>query len=138
MPDAAYYRAWRAAHPEYRAREAARSRRRERVRGDRSAEYARQRERRAEQRRRRDGEDGWTEQLHPILDEARVIALHHVRPDRRSVLMRPTFDDAVSEAALALLVGDDPTDAVQRYLRSERDWQWRTAPLLEELLEVAA
>jgi hypothetical protein len=24
--------------------------------------------------------------------------------------MRPTFDDAVSEAALALLAGDDPSD----------------------------
>jgi len=52
--------------------------------------------------------------------------------------MRPTFEDAASEAVLALLVGDDPTDAVQRYLRSERDWQWRTAPLLDGLLEVAA
>jgi len=52
--------------------------------------------------------------------------------------MRPTFEDAVSEVALALLVGDDPTEAVQRYLRSERDWQWRTAPLLDELLEAAA
>jgi hypothetical protein len=138
MPDAAYYRAWRAAHPEYRAREAARSRHRKRVRGDRSAEYARQRERRAEQRRRRDGEHGWTEQLHPILSEARVIASRHVRPDRRSILMRPTFEDAVSEPALALLVGDDPTEAVQRYLRSERDWQWRTAPLLDGLSEAAA
>jgi hypothetical protein len=138
MPDAAYYQAWRAAHPEYRAREAARSRQRERVRGDRSAEYARQRARRTEQRQVRSADNGWTEQAHPVLSEARDIASRQVRPDRRSVLMRPTFDDAVSEAALALLAGDDPTEAVQRYLRSERDWRWRTAPLLDAHLEVAA
>ena len=52
--------------------------------------------------------------------------------------MRPTFEDAAAEAALALLTGDDPSDAVQRYLRSERAWQWWTAPLLEGLLETAA
>ena len=44
--NAAYHRAWRAAHPEYRHREVERSRRRRAVhgRGDRSAEYTRQRE----------------------------------------------------------------------------------------------
>ena len=42
MPDAAYYRAWRATHPEYRARQnrLRTERRRRQARGDRSAEYA--------------------------------------------------------------------------------------------------
>ena len=47
MPDAAYYRSWRAAHPAYRDRQKQlrRERRRRTGRGDRSAEYARRRSR---------------------------------------------------------------------------------------------
>jgi hypothetical protein len=138
--NAAYFRAWRKANPEYRAREAERSRRRRLAggRGDRTAEFARQRVRRAEQRRHRAGDNGWTEQAHPILDAAHTVALVHVRPDRRSLLTRPTYEDAVSEAAVALVAGTDPDEAVRGYLRADRSWLMHTAPLLDAHLEVAA
>ena len=131
--NAAYHRAWRAAHPEYRAREVERSRRRRALhgRGDRSAEYARQRERRAIGRRLESGENGWTEETHPILEAARTAALCHVRPDQRSAFFRPTFEDAVSEATVAIVAGDDPVLAVRRYVASERAWLMHTAPLLD-------
>jgi hypothetical protein len=133
--NAAYHRAWRAAHPEYRRREVERSRRRRALhgRGDRSGEYARQRERRAIARRLGSGENGTVELSHPLLEAARVVALGHVRPDRRSVLFRPTFEDAVSEALVAIVAGEDPVPAVRRYLSSERAWLSRTAPLLDHL-----
>jgi hypothetical protein len=133
--NAAYHRAWRAAHPEYRRREVGRSRRRRTLhgRGDRSAEYARQRERRAIARRLTSGENGATETTHPVLEAARSAALRHVRPDRRSAFFRPTFEDAVSEALVAIVAGEDPVPAVRRYLSVERAWLSRTAPLLDHL-----
>ena len=133
--NAAYHRAWRAAHPEYRRREVERSRRSRALhgRGDRSAEYARQRERRVLARMLRAGENGVSETGHPLLEAARVVALSHVRPDRRSVLFRPTFEDAVSEALVAIVAGEDPVPAVRRYLSAERAWLNRTAPLLDHL-----
>jgi hypothetical protein len=133
--NAAYHRAWRAAHPEYRRREVERSRRSRALhgRGDRSAEYARQRERRALARRLTSGENGSIETTHPLLEAARTVALDHVRPDRRSVLFRPTYEDAVSEALLAIVAGEDPVPAVRRYLSAERAWLNRTAPLLDHL-----
>jgi hypothetical protein len=133
--NAAYHRAWRAAHPEYRAREVERSRQRRALhgRGDRSAEYARQREHRALTRRLRSGDNGTIQANHPLLEAARAVALGQVRPDRRSVLFRPTYEDAVSEAVLAIVVGEDPVPAVRRYLSAERAWLSRTAPLLDYL-----
>jgi hypothetical protein len=133
--NAAYHRAWRAAHPEYRAREVERSRQRRALhgRGDRSAEYARQRERRAIARRVLSGENGIVETSHPLLEAAREVALDQVRPDRRSVLFRPMFEDAVSEALVAIVAGEDPVPAVHRYLAAERAWLSRTAPLLDHL-----
>jgi hypothetical protein len=133
--NAAYHRAWRAAHPEYRAREVERSRQRRALhgRGDRSAEYARQRERRALTRRLNAGDNGVVEANHPLLEVARTVALGHVRPDRRSLLFRPTFEDAVSEALVAIVAGEDPVPAVRRYLSVERAWLSRTAPLLDHV-----
>jgi hypothetical protein len=133
--NATYHRVWRAAHPEYRRREVERSRRRRALygRGDRSVEYARQRERRAIARRLRSGENGSTETVHPLLEAARRVALGHVRPDRRSVLFRPTYEDAVSEALVAIVAGEDPVPAVRRYLSAEHAWLSRTAPLLDTL-----
>ena len=133
--NAAYHRAWRAAHPEYRAREVERSRRRRALhgRGDRSAEYARHRERRAIASRLRSGENGSPELSHPLLEAARSAALRHVRPDRRSAFFRPTFEDAVSEAVVAIVAGEDPVPAVRRYLSAERAWLSRTAPLLDHV-----
>ena len=131
--NAAYHRAWRVAHPEYRAREVERSRRRRALhgRGDRSVEYARQRERRAIARRLRSGENGSTETVHPLLETARTVALGQVRPDQRSVLFRPTFEDAVSEAVVAIMAGEDPVPAVRRFRSTERAWLIHTAPLLD-------
>ncbi|MFO7531824.1 MAG: hypothetical protein R6W93_05145 [Candidatus Limnocylindrales bacterium] len=133
--NAAYHRAWRASHPEYRRREVERSRQRRALhgRGDRSAEYARQRERRALARRLQAGENGSTETTHALLEAAQSAALGHVRPDRRSAFFRPTYEDAVSEAIVAIVAGEDPVPAVRRYLSAERAWLSRTAPLLDTL-----
>ena len=133
--NAAYHRTWRAAHPEYRRREVERSRRRRALhgRGDRSLEYARQRERRAVARRLRTGENGTVETSHPLLKVAGTVALSQVRPDRRSILFRPTVEDAVSEALLAIMAGEDPVPAVRRYLSAERAWLSCTAPLFDHL-----
>jgi hypothetical protein len=130
--NAAYHRAWRAAHPEYRRREVERSRRRRAAwgRDDRSIEYARQRERRALARRISAAENGWVAEAHPILEAARAAVLRHIGPDRRSAFFRPTFEDAASEAVVAIVAGEDPVPAVRRYLAGERAWLMRTAPLL--------
>ena len=82
-------------------------------------------------RRLRSGENGTVETSHPLLEVARTVALGQVRPDRRSVLFRPTFEDAVSEALVAIVAGEDPVPAVRRYLAAERAWLMRTAPLLD-------
>jgi hypothetical protein len=79
------------------------------------------------------GENGTTETSHPLLEAARAVALGQVRPDRRSVLFRPTFEDAVSEALVAIVAGEDPVPAVRRYLSAERAWLMCTAPLLDHL-----
>ena len=100
-------------------------------RGDRSAEYARQRERRAAQRRVQNADNGWTLEAHPILESARTAALRHVRPDRRSAFFRPTFEDAVSEAVVAIVAGGDPALSVRRFVSADRAWLLVTAPLLE-------
>jgi hypothetical protein len=127
-----YWASWRAAHPEYRQREAERGRaRRMAGRGDRTAEYARQQVRRAEQRAVASGDSGLTETDHPLLALAREVAGRVIRPDRRSILYRPTFEDATAEAVLALVEGADAIVAVRRFLGEERQWAYRTAPLLD-------
>jgi hypothetical protein len=135
--NAAYHRAWRATHAGYRRREVERSRQRRALhgRGDRSAEYARQRERRAFVRRLQAGENGSTETTHPLLEAARSAALHHIRPDRRSADFRPTYEDAVSEALVAIGRAG-PVPAIRSYLAAERAWLRRTAPLLDDVLQL--
>lgn len=128
-----YWSEWRAAHPEYRERQVAlrRARRARQGRGDRSSEYARQRERRAEQRSRQAGDHGSLE-VHPFVYLAQAFALRVARPDRRAVMHRPTYDDVVSSVVVALFEGSDPTAAAVRSLRAERQWEHRTCPLLLE------
>jgi hypothetical protein len=124
MPDAAYYRAWRAAHPEYRARQnrLRNERRRRHGRGDRRAEYARR----------------------PSRALAAFPELHHghdlfaqallvVGPRRSSLatLHDPLHEDLLSEATLALLEGLDPIEAVRRYGARERSFGRVTCPLFE-------
>ncbi len=139
MTNAAYFRNWRKANPEYRRREAERSRRRRLAgaRGDRSNEYVRQRERRAEQRTVRNADNGSTLTSHPILEAARSLAAKRVKPDCRSSTYRPTYEDAVGEAALAIVAGADPSEAVDGYLSDEQQWAHHTAPLLVPLLRDA-
>lgn len=109
MPDAAYYRRWRAAHPAYRTREAARSAASRLIngRGNRRHEY----HNRNEQRHH----DQPTEALPPLFpDLARGTTLEF-------------WDEALAadlrqEAALAELEGRDPRKAVLAYRYRERRW----------------
>jgi hypothetical protein len=126
MPAAAYYRAWRAAHPEYRARQnrLRAERRRLNGRGDRSAEY---------KARPSLALPPIPElhQGHPFFDRARAI----VGPRRSTltVLADPLPDDLIAVAVLALVEGADPREAVRRFKAIERAWGRITAPLLGEL-----
>ena len=124
MPDAAYYRAWRAAHPEYRARQnrLRTERRRRQGRGDRSAEYAK--------RVSRSIPPVPAMHIgHDLFEEARRI----VGPRRTSLttLYDPLYDDLLSEATLALLEGRDPTSAIRHYRSSEQTFGRVTCPLDE-------
>ena len=124
MPDASYYRAWRAAHPDYRARQnrLRNERRRLRGRGDRTAEYAARRSRAIPP-------VPALHAGHDFFEEARRI----VGPRRTSLvsLYDPLYDDLLSEATLALVEGRDPHDAVRRYASRERSFGRLTRPLLD-------
>jgi hypothetical protein len=124
MPDAAYYRRWRAAHPEYRERQnrLQAERRRRNGRGDRSAEFARRRSRAIPP----------VPALHlghDLFEKARRI----VGPRRTSLvtLYDPLYDDLLSVATLALIEGRDAQDAVRRYGAQERSFGRMTCPLLD-------
>lgn len=129
MP-AEYFRSYRAAHPEYRAREAAnrRARRAKNGREDRTAEYAR----RAAAR--------------PSLDIRPIPALHVGHPlfdivrallpiqSPGTLLRFPSEidrEDARSEAVLAILEGREPLTAANAFAASERSRRRVEAPLLE-------
>jgi hypothetical protein len=124
VPDAAYYRAWRAAHPEYRERQnRLRAQRRRRIgRGDRSQEYARRRSRTMPQ-------IPAMHLGHDLFEMARRI----VGPRRSSLvtLYDPLYDDLLSEATLALIEGRDPAEAVRRYGATERSFGRVTRQLLD-------
>lgn len=118
MPDAAYYRRWRAAHPEYRTRENERSHQRRLTvpRGDRTGEYARRRSRAAE-------EPGPLPELFPDLVRGAVLVF------REEELAR----DMRQEEWLAILEGRDPEEAAARYKAWETTWWHHTAPLYPTL-----
>jgi hypothetical protein len=124
MPDAAYHRAWRAAHPDYRARQnRLRNERRQRNgRGDRSAEYARRRSRAIPP-------IPGLHVGHDLFERAR----HIVGPRRSNLttLHDPLYDDLLSEATLALIEGRDPRDAIRAYGARERAFGRVTCPLFE-------
>jgi hypothetical protein len=124
MADAAYHRAWRAAHPAYRARQnqLRNERRRRDGRGDRSAEYAGRRSRAIPPL-------PGLHVGHELFERARAV----VGP-RRSTLVAlhdPLYDDLVSEATLALIEGRDPGDAVRSFGARERAFGRITCPLFE-------
>ena len=125
MSTAAYFRAWRAAHPEYRARQnrLRNERRRSKGRGDRSAEYA------ARRSRALPPVPG-LHHGHTLFERAREI----VGPRSTTLvnLADPLYDDLVAEATLALIEGRDPKDAVRAYGARERAFGRVTCPLYEE------
>lgn len=124
MADAAYHRAWRAAHPDYRARQnqLRNERRRHAGRGDRSAEYAARRSRAIPP----------MPGLH-IGHDLFAVARRIVGPRRTSLvtLYDPLYDDLVSEATLALIEGRDPEAAVRSYGSRERSLGRLTCQLFE-------
>ena len=122
MPNAAYYRAWRAAHPEYRARQ-------NRLRADRRRHYGRE-DRSAEYALRLKPASPPMPPLHVghyLFELARRI----VGPRRTSlvVLHDPLYDDLLSEATLALIEGRDPKEAVLAYGARERSYGRVTCPI---------
>lgn len=122
MPDAAYYRRWRADHPEYAARqnELRAERRRRLGRGDRRAEYSRRPSRAIPA-------VGAMHVGHDLFDQARRI----VGPRRTALttVYDPLYDDLLSEATLALLEGRDPVLAVRWYRSAELLFGRITCPL---------
>jgi hypothetical protein len=125
MRDAAYYRSWRAAHPEYRTRQnQLRNERRARDgRGDRSAEYAKRRSRALPPMH-------GLHVGHTLFDQALQI----VGPRSTTLvnLADPLYDDLVAEATLALVEGRDPQHAVRDYGARERAFGRITCQLYEE------
>jgi hypothetical protein len=123
--DAAYHRAWRAAHPEYRARQNClrNERRRLHGRGDRSTEYAARRSRAIPPL-------PGLHVGHALFEQARQV----VGPRTTTLLnlADPLYDDLVAEATLALVEGADPVAAVRRYRAREAAFGRVTCPLLEE------
>ena len=119
--DPDYWRKWRAAHPGYRERERERLSTR-RQRGDRTEERARARAREADLRKIAlvAEEMSALVWLDPLLEQARAAALMIVRPDRGIVQYVPLYEDAVGEAALAIVAGDDPVEAARTYVKNER------------------
>ncbi len=125
MADAAYFRAWRAAHPEYRERQnRLRNERRRRVgRPNRSVEYAKRPSRALPSV--------------PSLHEGHVLfeVARRVVGPRRSTLTSlhdPLHDDLLSEATLALLEGRDPGEAARAYGARERAFGRATCQLLDD------
>ena len=123
--DAAYYRAWRAAHPEYRARQnrLRNERRRREGRADRTAEYAK----RPAGRSRRC--PACTTATRCSTRPAQVVG---PRLTTLVSLADPLYDDLLSEATLALIEGADPVDAVRRYRAREAAFGRVTCPLFEQ------
>jgi hypothetical protein len=96
--------------------------------GDRVA----QRRRAYARLRHRNGDNGWTVSKHPIMDQALDVARRFVKPDPGVAIFDPLFEDAVAVAALAICAGDEPGAATEAFVRQERGWAYRTAPLFEE------
>jgi hypothetical protein len=125
MTSAAYFRAWRAAHPEYRLRQnrLRNERRRRDGRGDRSAEYL------SRPSRAMPPMPG-LHLGHKLFERARQV----VGPRRTTLvnLEDPLYDDLIAEATLALIEGRDPEDAVRAYGARERAFGRVTCPLFEQ------
>lgn len=125
QPD--YFRTWRHSHPET---EGTRRRR---------WRLANPVARREQQRRRRERKQTPNVPLppshsrHPLFEQAWEV-LHRLgirRDDHLVVIHDPRWEDACSEAVLALLEGRDPAEAARRVLADARALARREAPLLD-------
>ena len=128
MTTAAYYRAWRAAHPEYRERQRERRRQRRAAagRGDRSAEYAL----RAAKRQTALEPIPLPHTGHPLFDLARSIV--GATRSGLTILHDPLHEDLLSVAVVALVEGVDPVAAVKAFRSREIAWRRTSGPLLVE------
>jgi hypothetical protein len=115
-----YWRRWRAAHPAYRERE------RERGRTRRRAGY-----RSPTSPRVRVEPEAVQSAPHPLLTWAQELAASIVREDGRTRLSDELYADVVGEILLARLERQDPVARATAWLRAERSWRHRLAPLLE-------
>jgi hypothetical protein len=122
--DPAYFRKYRASHPEYAARDRARSRTRKtkRTRVDRTAEYAKRNAKRGSR----------------AMGPLPVLFPHIVHGTRLSFWQDELKMDLEQERELALLEGRDPVEAVRAYRRRETNWFLITGPLLEPALKPSA
>ncbi len=113
MPDAAYYRAYRAAHPDYRKREAARR-------------AARRRAMTPEERRKDRGQRKPAPRFEPLMPLMPALqhgtAISYWEDELRL--------DLAQEAQLAVLEGVDPKVAVAAYRRRENAWRHFICPFL--------
>jgi hypothetical protein len=109
--DPAYWRNWRAAHPEYRERERLRAKKR----GDRTAEYARRNAKRASR----------------AIPEIPPLYPHLQRGKALSFWEDELRLDLAQERALAVLEGRDPDAAARAYAARETNWQGHSGVLLE-------
>jgi len=120
--DPDYWRKWRAAHPEYVAREKERSRKRRAngQRGDRTIEY---RNRAARLRVAREAVALPTLATHPLMRCAHCLVSSIVQRDMRHRVYRDLYDDAVAEVLMAWVTGERPMDAIKRARSYASSWE---------------
>lgn len=94
--------------------------------GDRRAQYRR----RMERQRMHAGDNGWVETKHPLMDEAAAVAKRYAKPDHRTHYIDPLYEEALMTAALALIEGSDPHEAVKACVKTERSNRAVEAPIL--------
>lgn len=125
MANAAYFRAWRVAHPEYRERQKAvrRAYRLTHDRGDRTAEYAKRASRAIPPL-------SGKHVGHRMFDMARELL--GPRTSSLTTLEDPLYDDLLSEAVLALVESRDPRAAVSAYRSQEMRFGRITTTLVIE------
>lgn len=130
MPDAAYYRAWRAAHPEYKKRQNERRNLHRRLhgRGDRSREYARRRVSSAPPLE--PIPPLWQHSQDPLIDLAWGYVKHCPRGVTVSFREDELAVDAVGVAVLAMLERRDPAEAVRAFYSVEKNWLAKAGPFL--------
>lgn len=96
---------------------------------DRSEEY---RKRNAKEAKAREYTPA--EMSHPIMDAAARACEGHIKPDMRTVYNDGLYEEALMSAALAIIEGTSPEEAVKATLKYERDFGYHQAPLLETLV----